>query len=450
MKKKIKQFIHKAVSIEVLNGVLSLLVIVLILLFSKCKRIDYSVLFSLAIVLLLSGFGYLLTKLINSLLEDDVKLTCNYENLCKTYVNKKYEFKNQNDKKNKRTESDNKVLFPIILEENLLDINIEINDEPDSMYVLPDFVQDHYDEIIKAHSSSDIYNQLNVRVKNWYMKDGLFKIDTERTTYYDSLVTNRAMDYKLECGLSVRDKLCYGPFLSSLGNSELSNHIGFNGLLETRDHYIPIIKRKKDLSIGKRVCGLSVEGSIKTKEMLKSEKEKLDIFLLIKGIRAEYYKELGIPRNDDDIKKFLEKIKSKKNRNILEKLKGKSITIEPKYKPENQNPIHGICTAYRNIVEGGKPQFFTYYTSNLSKKELKLCFKGNARANKKNLFVDGKIIGWIKVDDISAGNGFLVYNNKIICKVLKCITKKRTLKMVPSSSVCFAFGVDMGLFAPVK
>lgn len=448
MKKKWNQIIHILVKTDVLNGIISAVIIVCILFCRKQKEVDYSVLYSLAIVLILTTVGHFISVVVNNWIEDGIKLTNDYDKLCKSYKNKKQEYTNSKDNKKdkKNDESGNKVIFPILNEGNLLDLNIHIDDKPENMYKLPEFAQEHYDELIKAHSSSSVYNQLNIRIKNWYLNDGVFNIETERTTYYDSLVTNRAMDYHLESGLSIRDKLCYGPFLPALGESNLSNHIGFNGFLETSDNYIPIIKRNKDLSIGKRVWGLSVEGSIKVCELVSSETEKLTVSALIKGIRAEYHKELGIPKNNDDLKEILKKEKSKKIKKFIESLIEKGVTLEPKHNPVNQNPVHGICTAYRNIVEGGKPQFFTYYKTSLTKNELEIFFKENARKNSKNLFVDGKRIGWLKAEDICGDKGFLVYNNKIICKSKIRKTKIRKFKMVPSTSVCFTFAIESGLF----
>lgn len=62
-----------------------------------------------------------------------------------------------------------------------------------------------------------------------------FTITTGRTNYYKSLVTNRAIDYALAEGISVRELLECGPFIHSLKTSSLSNHLGFNGFAESAD-----------------------------------------------------------------------------------------------------------------------------------------------------------------------------------------------------------------------
>ena len=76
--------------------------------------------------------------------------------------------------------------------------------------------------------------------------DNTFKFVTGRTTYYNSLVTNRAMDYSLTDGISVRELLECGPMVHSLKNSSLSNHLGFNGFVESSDGSIMLVYRKKN------------------------------------------------------------------------------------------------------------------------------------------------------------------------------------------------------------
>lgn len=51
---------------------------------------------------------------------------------------------------------------------------------------------------MKAHEFSDVYNQLNIRLDDYDFVESQnrLKLVTSRTTYFDSLVTNRAMDYK--------------------------------------------------------------------------------------------------------------------------------------------------------------------------------------------------------------------------------------------------------------
>ena len=44
---------------------------------------------------------------------------------------------------------------------------------------------------------------------NWKVREGKFIIETSRTSYYNSLVTNRAMDFKWKNKVSIRDLFEY-------------------------------------------------------------------------------------------------------------------------------------------------------------------------------------------------------------------------------------------------
>ena len=65
-----------------------------------------------------------------------------------------------------------------------------------------------------------------------------------------------------------RDVYEYGPFLPKLRDEVLSNHLGFNGFVESKDGYIPFIKRNRAVSIGKSTYGNSIGASLKTKYAL--------------------------------------------------------------------------------------------------------------------------------------------------------------------------------------
>ena len=73
--------------------------------------------------------------------------------------------------------------------------------------------QEHFDELFSAHDTSNVYNQLNIRVKSWEQEGETFQLQTMRTTYFDSLVTNRAMDFRWQSGQTIRDLCAYGRFV---------------------------------------------------------------------------------------------------------------------------------------------------------------------------------------------------------------------------------------------
>ena len=174
----------------------------------------------------------------------------------------------------------------MIVDAILNDKTINITDRK-KMYSIPEEASPYENDLFRAHDTSHIYNQLTVRVAAWGLGKDCFNIITERTTFYKSLITNRALDYRLPNEMTLRDLLQYGPFVPSLMESCLSNHLGVNGFIITSDGKIPIVRRKRVLSIGKHTYGPSVGASLKTKYCLDDEHNKFTMDGILKGIRNE-------------------------------------------------------------------------------------------------------------------------------------------------------------------
>lgn len=387
-----------------LQGSFALIFLIILFHIFKLQKqdLDLSVCFSLVTLFILNLLVNFIKKSVSNLIEDDIKLDSDYENLNRYYINDKFKFTNINIKKGNK-----EYVYPILLDSDLRNKKIIINDSK-NMYALPNFVSNNYEELMTSHSSSYVYNQLNIRIKNWYEKDDTFIMDTERTTYFNSLVTNRSVDFKLKQGLSIRDVLCYGPYLPSLETSSLSNHIGINGLVETKDGFFPLIKRMENLSIGKRTYGLSIGASIKTKYALDSN----GIFYydkLIYSIKQEVC---------DELRTSIDRIIN-----------------------EEQSCMYA---AYRDLVEGGKPQLFVYFKLLDTKDDLTKKIKTHRKQNKKTTIIDGYKILWIKKDKTIPQSGVRVFPNKFIYTKEKCLLKLPH-KMVPSASACLGFAINFGL-----
>lgn len=132
------------------------------------------------------------------------------------------------------------------------EIKIELLfDETHSRYEVPTQIKDNSSLILQAHSKSKVYNNINIRINDLLINKNIIKIKYSYTTYFDSLLTNRAMDYEFKPRITVREIYEPGPYISSFSVSKLSNHIGFNGFVELNDGYIILVKRGKRLSIGK-------------------------------------------------------------------------------------------------------------------------------------------------------------------------------------------------------
>lgn len=229
-------------------------------------------------------------------------------------------------------------------------------------YQLPSQIAARSDYLMNAHKSSNTYNQLNIRLDDVRREDETnVVIKYSQTFYYDSLITNRSMDYRWENGKTVREIYEPGPFVSALNDSKLSNHLGFHLFLETADGKIIFVKRQKNVSIGKNTWGSSVAASLKAKYALDDE-QKFSVRGLSDAIKKEIYDELYV-RFDDET-----------------------------------DFSQTIFAFYRDLVEGGKPQFLAYYQC--PELTFDACYDGFKKGyEKKNNVVDGTEFIGLSLED---------------------------------------------------
>ena len=353
---------------------------------------------SIAISVVIAWFVLIIKSFLIGYLEDPLKLTDNYEELMKQYKETKWLKNEENNQK-----------FPVIVDADLANKNWTIIDKPYGCYKLPDEIHGYEPELMAAHKQKDNYNSLAIRVCKWEwdINEKVFKISTGRTTYFNSLLTNRAMDYKLKNGYTVRDLLCYGPNIPDLKKSKLSNQIGVNGFLISSDHYLCLVYRGTHLAIGKRTYGTSISGDIHTRYKMESDNTfKVDKDGILESIRKTYIVELR-----------LREYEGQKDDDILDK-----------------NSIK-ILAAYRDIVEGNKPQLLSCVEYKRDKKEIETQFK-KGKENKKrkgllNNYSDGDKLIWISMKDLQGKEKSRIYPSKI---VLKGKPFNKTYGMVPSAS----------------
>lgn len=369
-------------------------------------------------------------KKIKNQCEDSEKLRQDYKELSEKY------------KKNSLITAiscnNSKIIYPIInMGKGCISLKNEENesvtiiDSEHDYYELPSIIEQHFLEIFSAHDTSNIYNNLNIRVKSMCIKNNQLEMQTERTTYYNSLVTNRASDYKLTEGVSVRELFETGPKMTSLKYSKLSNHLGFNGFVESSDGYIVFVKRSDSMSIGKGTYGDSIGASLKVKYAI-DENDSFNYKGLRRAIINEIFDELKISE-------------------------------------ENIN-LDTLCifAAYRDCVECGKPQLLIYAKSTKTASEITSNFTKERKekySNKKkildkkqkqelNALEDGTKLIWIKKETlineiIYNYDGIELSDNIILKEKKKWKIKKegfvsfnknrkqlliKKLKMVPSAS----------------
>ena len=386
---QMKSCVYKFVKAKGLSAVVAGLVIVLFVLITSetDSLIDVTFFTSILCAIILEGATHFASNIIINQLEDSAKLTTDYEQLIKSYKADWYTYK--------------KVKFPIIFYGWVYKKDIRIADNPEKMYQLPEEIKNNFEEIIAAHDTSTTYNSYMIRVDDWEVKDDVFEMSTSRTTYFNSLGTNRAIDYRWKSGLSIRSLLEYGPYVRELSESQLSNHLGYNGFIESADGYILFIKRSKRVSIGKNTYGTGISASLKTRYAL-NERKILDADGIKQAFVEEINKEVGLKEKDLC-----------------------SFSLE-----------NGLISVYRDFVEGGKPQFMFYVKAKLDRKDINSIFFGKSgrllRSDRDQVDIDGNRWVWIKRNDL--------LNAEVFSSGMRC--RGRKYKMMPSASACVAMLVE--------
>ena len=402
---KVVLWLSKSYTIYILITAVVFLFLLIAVFLKKLQLVDVIEFSALSAVLLegtLISLSKILCKHLLNKVEDPSKLNHNYDQIVSTY----------GSSKNSMIIGSDSHCIPVVFESWLYDKKIIIYDDPLDRYVLPEIASRYYEKLFSAHITSNIYNNINIRVLDWKADDDRFIINTGRTTYYESMVTNRAMDYEVEKGISIRQLYECGPVIMPLKLSKLSNHLGFNGFVESSDNKFAFVMRQDNVSIGKRTYGNSIGASLKSKYALKDY--EFELSGLEEGIIAEIKDELKI-----------------KSEQIVDVVGGKNLL----------NKII-IIAAYRDLVEGGKPQLLIYCKSNQKEKEITNNFKSAQKETKdrtKNasqrrekqeieMETDGNKLIWISKEDIISGN-VKVYSDR-----MEHNSKK--YPMMPSASAC--------------
>ena len=161
-----------------------------------------------------------------------------------------------------------------------------------------------------------------------------------------------------------------GQFLSKLSESKLSNHLGFNGFVELADGNIVFVKREMSY-LWLKECGSKALVLSKNKYCL-NDKYELTKEGISKAICLEISYELKLDLSD-----------------------------------EKDNFENTIFAFYRDLVEGGKPQFLFYYkTENYNKEqfienfERVMSSKEQKRQNRKKQIIDGKKFAFFTIDKL--------------------------------------------------
>ena len=383
MKRKLINFAYKHISTELIKIPIFFIIVFAIFFvnvvrgyFGTADMISAEIFVTVILVVLCQGIASILSNAICRKLEDGKKLATDYEELVKMYpLTEMMEYKN--------------IKFPAIIlsqrTKSSKPFNILINDKI-ARYCLPTQIKGISDYLFKAHKFSMVYNNICIRLDDFIEDDYKITLVTSRTTFFDSLITNRAMDYFWRNGKTIRKVYEPKPYLNSLIESKLSNHLGFNGFIETSDNKFAFILRNRKHSIGKNTLGNSVSATLKSEYALNENFEFTRTYLKI-AIYKEIENELGVLVSDIEF-------------------------------PDC------IISFYRDIVEGGKPQFLFYIKIDVSSDVLRTTFQEKVKERKlddKNT-TDGKTIYFFTLEDMVKSDilpGKLVLHNDLAKKVGK-------------------------------
>lgn len=167
MGKRIRKVLYWLANNDGINGILSLLVFLIILVTVKISQkdvdlFDYTIFFAIFVTIILEVVTNFFSRLIKRKMEDCVKLDTNYEKVAKQYTKNLIQYNNSNSSwenqravhaKNKK--NTNKYVFPVTEEIELTGKEIVIID-CEQQYRLPEEVQEHFGELFSAHSASNI------------------------------------------------------------------------------------------------------------------------------------------------------------------------------------------------------------------------------------------------------------------------------------------------------
>ena len=319
------------------------------------------------------GLNFIVNK-VENILEDSRKLTLDYNYLFNNYKKIEYlETKKVVDEKVKL-----KLPVVVLKDNSKAPITIIIKDNKESLYQLPAQILNNFESIFEAHGTSNIYNNIVIRLNDIKAEKDCNEVvlSTGRSTYFNSLVTNRAMDFEYFPNLTIRKLYHYDKKLEEFKDSLLSNHIGVNGCVFTADNKLVLVHRSSHLSVSKSDINCSVSGVIKSKYCL--ENDSFTLNGLINTIKGEIMDELYIDKDAYDF------------------------SIE-----------NNIVSIIRNIVEGGKPEIiFAVKLKDLTSNDVEDNFSRCMKSESNNR--DGNKLLFVNYDNIKFDSKYRIHLNKRI------------------------------------
>lgn len=145
---------------------------------------------------------------------------------------------------------------------------VVVEDHPEDKFQLDNFIRFQYFSIRSAHPSNSFKNEQTIRLRDVIRKeDGSIVFQTERANYLAHMLTNRAVDYKMNGVASLRQLFEYSATLTPLKDSLFANHIGVNALIFIEnDRYILLPQRTRNATISKQMLTATIATRLKVND----------------------------------------------------------------------------------------------------------------------------------------------------------------------------------------
>jgi len=318
-------------------------------------------------------------------IEDDIKVSTDDKMLTEIYDTNKY-------LKSLNFSQFNKInfLYDAIYfhsEQN----TITILDDPNKNFQLEELIENKFLEILKSHTGSYFRNYTTVRLDDFKFDSSKKELTlyTSRSSFFNHLVTNRAVDYRVDNFVSLRMIYDHSTTMVPLSKSVYSNHIGINALLFLNDGHFLIPHRAANSTISKN----KITASIATRLVLSDFSKEMTLNALTSDNLKTYMKDhLFLPDNVID-----------------------NCRVE-------------FLGFGRDIYEGGKPQFYYAIYTDLEAVEYATILQ-NCKPKKRTIDENRKIY-IAKFASLSAQDGalsFQIYYKKNKTKTICFFPEKSFL-----------------------
>ena len=314
---KIIQFFKKDNIIKHVIAISIFLLLFLFLIYLAANDVVSNV-FGAVVGFMLSSMFLYICKIVIGLMEDVLKIDYDTDKLLEIY-NGCPDYRKFIESQGTRVEF---AYADVLINDNY---DFSVVDNPQKYLELDDFILENYSYIFSAHSNSTKRNFDTIRLDKFDKSTNTFYLS--RSTYFNHLVTNRAVDFMISDDISLRTLFEYGPQISPLEESKMSNHIGINALVFLSDGRLLVPRRKASSTISKNKITSSIAVMLNFPNEFKNDPKKAEI-------TVDYLLRGNIIKN------------------LSDRVKLPSDAID-----EGMVDIDFLGFG-QNIYEGGKPQFY--------------------------------------------------------------------------------------------